>query len=233
MTGLGTRYLFLAVIAFVMSGLGMSLTPSASGTVLRKPKVVLVGLSGQLLFLPPLAFLLAFVLPVAESIRIGLVALAAGSMVGRLAMMTGLPIALGMTLRGLAPGFCLAALRPFRILSLVLVLAIVAISVRDALGLLREDALEILLATFALAATVVPGACVLARLSGLQTGERTAVAVEVGVQNTPLALLVGAMLVGMPELGITPVAYGLLNYLFIAVLLVWLRGRREMPASPG
>jgi BASS family bile acid:Na+ symporter len=288
-TGLGTRFLFPTVIAFVMFGLGMSLTPSAFGNVLRTPKAVLVGLAGQLVLLPLLALFLALVLPVAEPIRIGLVVLAAcpggatsnaivfalggetalsvtltavssvitiltlpwvvtlgvelisgeagrlalpaGSMVVRLATMTALPIVLGMTLRGLAPEFCLAARRPFRILSLLLVLAIVAISVRDALGLLREDALETFLATLALASLVVPGAWLLSRFAGLRAGERTAIAVEVGVQNTPLALLVGAMLVGMPELGITPVSYGLLNYLFVAVLLTWLRRRGGGPAA--
>ncbi len=150
-------------------------------------------------------------------------ALPAGTMMQRLFMMTALPILLGMTVRALIPGPALASLRFFRVLSLVLILMIIAISVRDAFHLIEDNALEIITAAVTLAVLVVSGAYVIGRLARLDRGKRIAITVEVGVQNTPLALVIGATLLGLPELNIVPVAYGVLNYLLIALLLLGLR----------
>lgn len=147
-------------------------------------------------------------------------ALPASAMMQRLFIMTGLPIILGMSLRALLPGAALASLRFFRVLSLILILTIIAISVRDAFHLLEDNALQILIGALSLVLLVVPGAYLLARLARLDLGKRIAITVEVGVQNTPLALVIGATLLGLPELNITPVAYGLVNYLIIGILLL-------------
>ena len=147
-------------------------------------------------------------------------AMPASAMMQRLFIMTGLPIILGMSLRALLPGPALASLRFFRVLSLILILTIIAISVRDAFHLLEDNALQILIGALSLVLLVVPGAYLLARLARLDIGKRIAITVEVGVQNTPLALVIGATLLGLPELNITPVAYGLLNYLIIGILLL-------------
>lgn len=147
-------------------------------------------------------------------------AMPASAMMQRLFIMTGLPIILGMSLRALLPGAALASLRFFRVLSLILILTIIAISVRDAFHLLEDNALQILIGALSLVLLVVPGAYLLARLARLDLGKRIAITVEVGVQNTPLALVIGATLLGLPELNITPVAYGLVNYLIIGILLL-------------
>lgn len=147
-------------------------------------------------------------------------AMPASAMMQRLFIMTGLPIILGMSLRAVLPGPAAASLQFFRILSLILILTIIAISVRDAFHLLEDNALQILIGALSLVLLVVPGAYLLARLARLDIGKRIAITVEVGVQNTPLALVIGATLLGLPELNITPVAYGLLNYLIIGMLLL-------------
>ncbi|MFU8814371.1 MAG: bile acid:sodium symporter family protein [Pseudomonadales bacterium] len=152
-------------------------------------------------------------------------AMPAATMMQRLFVMTGLPIVLGMATRLLLPGPAEASLRFFRVLSLVLILTIIAISVNDALHLIEDNALQILAGALGLALLIVPGAYLIARLARLDAGKRVAITVEVGVQNTPLALVIGATLLGLPELNITPVAYGLLNYLFIGVLLLVLHRR--------
>ena len=116
-------------------------------------------------------------------------AMPAGAMMQRLFLMTALPILLGMGLRYAVPGPAEASLRFFRVLSLLLILTIIAISVRDAYHLIEGKALSIMMAT--------------------------------------LALVIGATLLGLPELNITPVAYGLLNYLFIGVLLLFMHRARS------
>lgn len=180
--------------------------------------VTLTALSSLLSILTiPLIVGLGFTLVTGDETEL---AMPASAMMQRLFIMTGLPIILGMTLRALFPGPAEASLRFFRILSLVLILTIIAISVRDAFHLLEDNALQILIGALSLALLVVPGAYLLAQLARLDTGKRIAITVEVGVQNTPLALVIGATLLGLPELNITPVAYGLLNYLFIGILLL-------------
>ena len=158
-------------------------------------------------------------------------AMPAGTMMQRLLVMTGLPILLGMGVRGLLPGMAEASLKFFRVLSLILILTIIAISVRDAIGLVEDNALQILLGALGLVVLVVPGAYLIALLTRLEHGQRIAVTVEVGVQNTPLALVIGATLLGLPELNVTPVAYGLLNYLFVGILLLTLHRNRRGAAS--
>ncbi|MDZ7768297.1 MAG: hypothetical protein U5K38_04150 [Woeseiaceae bacterium] len=162
-------------------------------------------------------------------------ALPAGSMMQRLFIITGLPIILGMIVRYFAPGTAVSSLAVFRVLSLVLILTIIVISVRDAFGLIQGNALMILAAAMALALLVVPGAWLIAHLAHLDQGKRVAISVEVGVQNTPLALVIGATLLGLPELNIVPVAYGILNYLFIGLLLLAtyrVRGKAQAAVAP-
>ncbi|MDZ7768298.1 MAG: hypothetical protein U5K38_04155 [Woeseiaceae bacterium] len=49
------QYLFPGVIFIVMFGLGLSLTPASFTNVLQVPRAVLVGLAGQMIFLPGLS----------------------------------------------------------------------------------------------------------------------------------------------------------------------------------
>ncbi|MDZ7668729.1 MAG: bile acid:sodium symporter [Gammaproteobacteria bacterium] len=284
-----TQYLFPGVIFIVMFGLGLSLTPASFASILQVPRAVLVGLAGQMVFLPAVALGLALLLPLPEPILLGLVILAACpggstsnaivfalrgetalsvtltalssvlsiitipfiiglgftlvtggaaelalpavSMMQRLFMMTGLPILLGMIMRYLFPTPAVASLPVFRVISLLLILTIIAISVRDAFGLIEDNALKILGAALALALLVIPGSWLIAHLARLDQRKRVAITVEVGVQNTPLALVIGATLLGLPELNIVPVAYGILNYLFIGLLLLAIYRLRGAPPA--
>jgi bile acid:Na+ symporter, BASS family len=61
----------------VMLGMGLSLTPSDIKTVFATPKAMSVGLLGQLVLLPLLAFVLALLLAPTPAIAVGVVILAA------------------------------------------------------------------------------------------------------------------------------------------------------------
>lgn len=69
-------YLIPGGIAFIMLGIGLSLRFKDFARVFLKPKGILVGLSGQFIGLPLLAFILAFALPMELWHKVGLVLLA-------------------------------------------------------------------------------------------------------------------------------------------------------------
>lgn len=64
-------------LAFVMWGLGMTLTVSDFKRILNHPKAVLMGLGNQMIALPALGFLLAFLLAPSPEIQVGIIVLTA------------------------------------------------------------------------------------------------------------------------------------------------------------
>lgn len=59
-------------LAFIMLGMGMSLTRKDFTNIFLKPKAVLVGLAAQMLALPVIAFIIAWIFPVPPEIKVGL-----------------------------------------------------------------------------------------------------------------------------------------------------------------
>lgn len=69
-------YLIPGGIAFIMLGIGLSLKFKDFSRVFLRPKGILIGLSGQFFFLPALAFLMAWLLPIDPLHKVGLVLIA-------------------------------------------------------------------------------------------------------------------------------------------------------------
>lgn len=65
------------ILALIMTGIGTSLTFSDFKNIFRFPRGLFVGLLGQLLLLPVLAFVIAWFTPLSPSIKVGMVLLAA------------------------------------------------------------------------------------------------------------------------------------------------------------
>lgn len=59
-------------LAFIMLGMGMSLTRKDFANIFLRPKAVLIGLAAQMLALPIIAFSIAWVFPVPNEIKVGL-----------------------------------------------------------------------------------------------------------------------------------------------------------------
>jgi len=59
-------------LAFIMLGMGLSLTRKEFANIFLRPKAVLVGLAAQMLALPVLAFAIAYIFPVPPEIKVGL-----------------------------------------------------------------------------------------------------------------------------------------------------------------
>jgi BASS family bile acid:Na+ symporter len=139
--------------------------------------------------------------------------------IGRLALITALPLLFGMLIRRRLPAFaerweprlrrlCLPAFA-----TLVVLLAFVN---RDSLPGLWSTAAAACLSLCTLA--MLAGAGV-ARLRGYSVAWQRTFAVEVGIQNAGTGMLVAAVLMGRPEFAIAPLFYGVLMNLPALILI--------------
>ena len=140
-----------------------------------------------------------------------------------LALMTVLPITLGIILQRYSPLIASAIRNPFRKLSLILILMIIALSLYNSRSYLSSEFLMVVFAALSLATVVVTGGYLYARAAGLPDSQRAVIAIEVGLQNTPLAIYIGTSLLGRPELSIVAIAYGIINYFLIGVMVILLK----------
>lgn len=284
---LASTFVFPAVIAFVMFGLGLSLKKQDIVAVAQKPMPFFIGLGGQLLFLPLVAFIAVLVLPVPMAILLGLIlvslcpggstsnaiifsiggnvalsvlltiasslitlfsipfllvfaidyfnveastiAVPAAYIFKSLLMMTALPVAVGMIVGVKLPKLAEKAIPPLKKLSLILILMIIALSMYNARAFVTEEIGTIIVSAAVLSVSVVLGGYILSRLFVRDIDDRLTIAVEIGVQNTPIAIFLGSSVLGMPELSIVAIAYGVFNYGLIALLIKFSGKRTNKP----
>jgi BASS family bile acid:Na+ symporter len=149
-----------------------------------------------------------------------------------IAMLTVLPVSLGMSARRLAPAFAQRMDRPVRILSLLfLVLIVVAILVRGRgeLGYLMATAgPPVLLYNF----LVMAIGLLLARLARLTPKQVITIPIEVGIQNVIMAatLATAPQFLNRPEAGLVPSIYG---FTMTLMAIVWLLVIRFAPGVLG
>ena len=158
-----------------------------------------------------------------------------------IAMITVIPVSLGMGIRAALPGIADRADRPVRILSvLFLALAVGGIMIREraSLGELIVTAGPPVLA-LNLAAMLL--GYLLARLARLGPRQVTTLSIEVGIQNVILSatLAVAPQFLGRTDIGLVPSVYGLtmsvLVISFIVCTRLWpaLLGPPEPVRKPG
>lgn len=274
-------YIFPAVIFVVMFGLGLALNLSMIRKILVRPRALITGLGGQLLYLPLVAFAIAILGPWAGLVALGLVVIAVcpggstsnaivfairgdialsvsltafssvltlvtipvllglalqfwgvgekeielpiATILKNLALMTALPVALGMIMRQSIPALADRLIEPLRKVSLFLILMIIAISIYNTRSYITAEIVQIAAASLILALLVIGGGLMLGKVAGLSLSQQLAITIEVGVQNTPLAIYLGASLLNTPELTVIAICYGLINYALIGGLILFVR----------
>ena len=82
------------------------------------------------------------------------------------------------------------------------------------------------MASLILVVLVIGGSLAFGKVAKLELSQKLVIAVEVGVQNTALAIYLGASLLDMPELTVVAICYGLIDYAAIAVLIMLVRRYR-------
>ncbi len=141
------------------------------------------------------------------------------------------PVAIGMTLRALAPAFAARMEKPVRLLSvLVLILLIVAAVIQ---------AWDALVAYFA----VIGLACLLFNLISMGTGyyaplalklprrQAIAIAMEIGIHNGTLAIFIALNVLNNPAMSIPAAVYSLIMFFTAAVFAFWLVRRGDRQAA--
>ncbi len=144
-----------------------------------------------------------------------------------------LPVAIGMAVRGVAPGFAARAHRPIRVLS-VLVLALLIV------GAVAQS-WQVLLGHFA----AVGVACLLFNLASMGTGyfgplglrlprpQAIAIAMEIGIHNGTLAIYIALNVLERPAVSVPAAVYSLLMFFTAAVFAFWLNRRPAAPPAVG
>ncbi|HSJ69098.1 MAG TPA: bile acid:sodium symporter family protein [Anditalea sp.] len=276
-------------LAFIMLGMGLSLTLKDFKNILVYPKAMVLGLVNQLVLLPVFGFALVMLFELSGALAVGVMILAAcpggatsnlvshlsrgdlalsisltavssfitiltiplivnfailqfgeeGSValpvlqtIMQIAGVTIIPVSIGMFLKKRFPILSLKADRPVRIASAVFfTLIILAAIIKE-----REHLVEYLLLTGPVALllnvlTLVAG-YLLASILLLPRRQRLTIAIESGIQNGTLGIMIAVTLLQNSEMAIPIAIYSLLMFVTSAfiILMVNLGRKKKMPA---
>lgn len=136
-----------------------------------------------------------------------------GAMMGQVFVVVGLPVLLGMLTRHFRPALALR-LEPLATrAATVLFILVVAAAVAKNWTLLVENFSTLAVFALALNLAAMVGGFAMAWLTRLSQRQAVTVAIETGVQNATLALLIASSVLGNDALGVPGAVYGVLMYL--------------------
>ncbi|MEX2525906.1 MAG: bile acid:sodium symporter family protein [Gammaproteobacteria bacterium] len=266
-----SQIFFTIVVPFglfmIMAGLGLTLSVKDIVRVIVMPKAVLIGLAGQLLLLPLLAFALVEIFSPPPVIAIGLILLAAcpggitsngyvfasrgdvalsvtmttiSSMVvvvsmplltylaltlysgdglivelpvldvmQKLALLTLLPIALGMITRHLWPVFADKMVEPVRKIAIAILIMVIVGNTIASFDTIVENFLAAGVVSLLLNLIAMSSGYAAARFFRLPPGQVISITYEVGVQNISLVLTLAMAILAVPDYAVTALVYGL------------------------
>ena len=284
-----TEVLLPLALAFVMFGMGLTLTLSDFARLLKAPKAVITGVIGQIILLPMMALGLCFVFGLPDYIAVGVMVLAAcpggttSNLISHIAKanlalsvsltaistiacvfstpfiiqfaldyfikenapdfsiiqtvigLVGIsivPVILGMTIRRFNSRFTTKTesfFRQFSMYFMLLMIVGVLVSERNNLAASFESAFLVCL-TLNLSSVLL--GLGLAKLSNLALKDSLTLAIEIGVQNAALAMLICITFLDAPDYAIAPGVYGVAMYIGPALLALWAKRkmRNEQPS---
>lgn len=149
------------------------------------------------------------------------VGLQAGKMVQVFAIVL-VPVAVGMLVRSRAPGVAVAADRPVRIASAVILLAVVVGAILGEENVGEYFAAVGLVTTVFCALSLLVGFFV-PRLLGLAPAQCVASGFEIGIHNSTLAIAVALTVLGSTTIGVPPAVYGIVMFPVAALFGLALR----------
>jgi len=150
----------------------------------------------------------------------------------RLGKIILLPLFSGMMVKYYYPVFADKAERYFRILVMILFVLIVVASFYVAGDLDLSHIHYAFAAVVMLLIAASSAGYVACRLARLDTMRTMTVVIEIGVQNTATAYLIGGTLLKEPGLILTPAVYSLMMFV-TAAAVIWLARRRSANAAAG
>ena len=162
-------------------------------------------------------------------------ALPAGEMMWKLAQLTIIPVAIGMTLRRLKSEFALKMIEPLRVITLLALIVIVVIGTVTAWETIVANLWTAGILMTAINLTAMSIGYGLGNLMRLPFPQMASITFEVGVQNLSMALFVAFTFLKSPELAVSTLVYALIMKI-TAMSFVWyvrnrLRARPESAAD--
>ena len=146
-----------------------------------------------------------------------------------LAVIIVLPVCLGMVIKARAPGFAVRSEKYVSQFGLVVLVALI-------LGIVWQTRNDIVMllsqagpAAVALNLAGIGAGWASARLLGVAARDALTIAIEVGIKNGTLGLLVTLSLLNRPDMAIPSAVYGVLMFIFGGLLVAF--GRRLYPAD--
>lgn len=140
-------------------------------------------------------------------------------MVGALLLLTLIPVSLGMWVRSRQPNQSLIWSKYIgRFSSVFLLLLIVLVCVSE-YQTLDEHILNAGPATLALNVTMMVTAWLVARIAKLNEAQSTSITIEIGIQNSTLAMLIATAFLESPAMAIPAAVYSVIMFASSAVLI--------------
>jgi len=147
-------------------------------------------------------------------------ALPAGEMMWKLAQLTIIPVAIGMTVRRLKSEFALKMIEPLRVITLVALIVIVVIGTVTAWETIVANLWTAGILMTAINLTAMSIGYGLGNLMRLPFPQMASITFEVGVQNLSMALFVAFTFLKSPELAVSTLVYALIMKI-TAMSFVW------------
>lgn len=129
-------------------------------------------------------------------------------LVKQLLMLCVAPVAGGMLIRAIFPGFALAMEPRMRVLAALAMAMVLTGYLLSERHLLMDNMLSMGGLVVGFMAAVMAGGWLLATLGRLGGQQRTTIVIEVGLQNTSVAVFVATAVLGDQSLGMLPATYG-------------------------
>lgn len=146
---------------------------------------------------------------------------------GQIFGITALPVSIGMLIRSRSLSFAQRMERPMRIASTIIFLLILAGIVVANWGILLEALPVLGPATFTLNLITMGLGWVAARIFGLNLSQSIAIAIESGIQNGTLAIVIASSILFLPEVSLPAAIYSIAMFLSGGALMWWF-GKRDL-----
>jgi BASS family bile acid:Na+ symporter len=146
-------------------------------------------------------------------------------MTRQLALITLLPIVVGMALRHFAPHVAARLARWLRPTAFVIVVVVIAFSIIVAGRVVLDNLLAATPAIYALNLAAIAFGLLLGRLLGASARDAMTLSIETSVQNVTLSIFLTLTVLGSRPLAITQNIYGVVMILNATLLIRWWRRR--------
>jgi BASS family bile acid:Na+ symporter len=132
------------------------------------------------------------------------------------------PVLLGMGVRRWRPAWAIAAERPIRILSTLILAALIGLTVISEWRLFTDYAPVVGLACLVFNLLSLGSGYLAAKLARLARPQAIAISYEIGIHNGTLSIFIALQVLNMPQAAIASAIYSLIMYATAALFAVWL-----------